>query len=540
MSSSTSPRKHAYGDQRRSWSDAFVSYMDSIVDHPAYSGMPCTRDDDGKIDWTIPSNRSRGSKNWEGNRLRREWWERKAREVGIPIEGHWLSRTAKAIHPFGRKPCQTCGRVMELAYVYPTKATVTALNKHLPADRQIEHATFLSIDEVIEQMREELGSERSILALTQVFPDIGAPQTLESASAAIRTQYVDQESRKFSPGAMSNAPDRLDGFHTYNLCCRSNEDRGRARSNLVTYTVDRRAYEQWSEGDWAVADLVMAQVGAGTCNQCGNEGPLSADHIGPISLGFAHSPHFIPLCRRCNSAKNNRMSLGDVLRLRELERKGLTVASWQIRRLWERTREHVSSDVEALLLSKLLRINQHHYLELLIQVYRSGRPDLMLQFLHPEYAYQRLELVNFDPIHLTFDSVVSENRQDGYARSRATRMMRIAFDSLLQYSEKSHRNIQRVEDSLVHDELERLQSVIAGVSDSTPAWAAHLVADLALDSPAEVRDARLERYIDRSADDHAASLVLDAIDRVLSRYADVLFLRFERGEAVNWDDFDES
>jgi hypothetical protein len=68
-----------YGDKRRAWRPDFVDYMYSIVEHPNYSGMPCTTDKDGKIDWTIPSNRKRGSKNWEGNTLRRAWWEHEAK-----------------------------------------------------------------------------------------------------------------------------------------------------------------------------------------------------------------------------------------------------------------------------------------------------------------------------------------------------------------------------------------------------------------------------------------------------------------------------
>ena len=47
-----------------------------------------------------------------------------------------------------------------------------------------------------------------------------------------------------SPGVMSNAPDRLDGFHSYNKCCRAKEDKGRSKENLNKYGEDRRAYER--------------------------------------------------------------------------------------------------------------------------------------------------------------------------------------------------------------------------------------------------------------------------------------------------------
>jgi len=65
------------------------------------------------------------------------------------------------------------------------------------------------------------------------------------------------------------------------------------------------------------------------CRCHGSETVITADHVGPISLGFAHTPYFVPLCSPCNSSKNNRMSLADVKRLIVLEQRGVTVVSWQ-------------------------------------------------------------------------------------------------------------------------------------------------------------------------------------------------------------------
>jgi 5-methylcytosine-specific restriction endonuclease McrA len=59
----------------------------------------------------------------------------------------------------------------------------------------------------------------------------------------------------------------------------------------------------------------------------GHPGPCSADHIGPLSLGFTHRPEFQLLCKPCNSAKNNRMSLREVVHLRKVEAGGETVIS---------------------------------------------------------------------------------------------------------------------------------------------------------------------------------------------------------------------
>ena len=274
--------------------------------------MPCTRDADGKLDWTIPTNRSPGSKNWDGNAQRRAWWVTKAREVGIPIEGKWISQVAKAIHPWGWKPCQTCGRWMRLSYSYPTSRTVSVLNRWLPEDEQLEVSDYLDIYEVAEHLVETLGQIDAVKALASALPALDriSPADLAALQRELEERVVRTEPRgRLSPGAMSNAPDRLDGFHTYNLCCRAKQDAGRSLDNLKTYGVDRRAFEHWSEGDWEAANLLMSQTVEGTCPRCGVFGQLSADDIGPISLGFRHTPFFEAVCLSCNSAKSNRMSL---------------------------------------------------------------------------------------------------------------------------------------------------------------------------------------------------------------------------------------
>lgn len=527
-----------YGDARRTWNRAFIEYMGSIVDHPNYAGMPCTRDDDGKIDWTIPSNRPRGSKNWDGNVRRREWWRQKADEMGIPQEGHWLSRTAKAIHPFGRKPCQTCGRILELAYVYPTVTTIAQLNRFLPPAEVLDHSLLLSIDEVVDHMFTVLQSEAPDV-LREVFPNAGSHRDPGSAAQSIREEYCARESRKFSPGAMANPPDRLDGFHTYNLCCRSKQDTGRASENLRSYGVDRRAYEQWCEGDWAAADLLMSQVGEGPCLDCGTVGPLTADHVGPISLGFTHSPHFRPLCGSCNSAKNNRMSLADVDNLLEREAAGEKVVSWHAQGLWDGCKEQIGSDADALLLSKLLRINQHHYLTALYVAVERDIPDVLLGFLHPEYAYRKVEFEGLDTVSLTFAAIKYRERHDTYARMRGSRMVRIAFDSLIAYVAKPHRNIQGVSPELVRPEFDRYLRVIDEAAGERSPFRAALVDVIRSPEGASVRDEHLARVF-TAVDPHRFTDVLrEPLADLMLAYARVLQARFERGESVSWDDLED-
>ena len=66
---------------------------------------------------------------------------------------------------------------------------------------------------------------------------------IENLDVQELVQCLIEESRSglikvLGPGAMSNFPDRFDGFHSYNRCCRSTEDTGRSVENLKSYTKD--------------------------------------------------------------------------------------------------------------------------------------------------------------------------------------------------------------------------------------------------------------------------------------------------------------
>ena len=70
------------------------------------------------------------------------------------------------------------------------------------------------------------------------------PKGLSGWSKWVDRVFVPSEPRGIlSPGAMSNPPDRFDGFHCDNLCCRGTADKGRHKKNLQTYVTDRRVFE---------------------------------------------------------------------------------------------------------------------------------------------------------------------------------------------------------------------------------------------------------------------------------------------------------
>jgi Alw26I/Eco31I/Esp3I family type II restriction endonuclease len=441
-------RKH-YGSRGQQWHPAFIAYMEFIAKHPSYAGMPDAYVDKNKIQWEAPSNRGSGRfKDTHGKRL--NWWRRKARDLGISTNADkWISKAAKKLHPAGKKPCKRCGQVMEIRYAYPRDLLLNRIRKlsYVEADFKLDRLEHIVA--LVGRLHGQYG--RKILDdLPIVLRASGVNMPPEFSSLAECLEWIDQEyipaePSVLSPGAMSNAPDRFDGFHSFNLCCRGAADTGRHKDNLSGYVTDRRVFEYWADGDWIAADRLMgairSKLGSESCLR-GHYGPCDADHIGPISLGFTHHTLFQLLCKSCNSAKNNRMSLSDVQHLLRAEAAGANVISWHSKALWDLRKNSVSNDETALRLSKLLRDNRHSFMAILRRIERAGHYAFLLSLLHLDYADFDVEFEGLEVIeHLThFAAEKRKGRTTKYALEQKARRCRIALESLHTYFKKKNRN----------------------------------------------------------------------------------------------------
>jgi hypothetical protein len=228
---------------------------------------------------------------------------------------------------------------------------------------------------------------------------------------------------------------------------------------------------------------------------------MSADHVGPVSLGFAHMPWFKPLCLSCNSSKGNRLTHLDVKALVAREKSGERVVSLQIQALWDACKNRVDSDATATKLSKLLRINQHYYLLLLKELYDTKHPEVLLPLLGVELAEEKVEFEGLDTTNYTFKSIKRTRRADTYSQSKAARMVRIAFDSLDDYSSKEKRNIHEVSPEIeqplrlaVH---EAVKLELSAEIKSDALMGAKLFAALRNNLGAEERAALAEKVFDK-------------------------------------------
>jgi hypothetical protein len=209
----------------------------------------------------------------------------------------------------------------------------------------------------------------------------------------------------------------------------------------------------------------MGQIRANFSNELclnGHPGPCSADHIGPLSLGFTHRPEFQLLCKSCNSGKNNRMSLREVAHLRKVEASGETIISWHSKALWDLRKADVVSNETALRLSKLLRDNRHTLMSILQRIANAGYFTFLATFLELIYAERNVEFINLHiEEHITkFDRIIGSSRGTRYVDEQKSRRCRVAFEALRDYFRKENRNAYIVSTALISTKVDAVLQLL--------------------------------------------------------------------------------
>ena len=416
------------GRKERNWHPKFFEYMEFIVNHKNYKGLLIKRNKEGSLCWFATSKSLIG-------RERKKWAETKAKELGIPITAGVYAKVMLAIHPTKKKVCQVCGKEMSLYYLYPNLNFLKALKKYF----DIEFSEIHSIQEIVKELMKNGFSEEQIKKfLISKFQLSHQPEqvSLEELMKSCEIKSRKGDSKMLGPGSMSNFPDRFDGFHTYNRCCRSKQDKGRSKANLRTYTKDRRAYEYWSDGNIHAANKFMkSHYFSGK----------SADHIGPISLGFVHDSHYLrPMTSGDNSAKRDRLSVKDIDKIMQIENlTGVYAMSWYSALLWEFIKQNYQSNHKQVKKYRdALKINVANFMEILWEisaVVPLGKCFLIKKILVPKFVYFRYsyrfnengEIISKSIRHIT-----------GATPKEKIRLIRVAFESVKDYHSKNNRNLE--------------------------------------------------------------------------------------------------
>lgn len=398
-----------------------IKYQEFIANHENYIGLPLKRKKDGTIKWVATIKTKDGQQ-------RVEFWEHKRQELGIEanhvLEPGFRQKVAFANHPTKIHICLFSGSELYIDYRYPSPNRIDLLNKAYDQDLKYYD---LDVYEIANLLFDVDGCKRfcNIFKITKEFNNVD--ELLE----ILKADFVDVEYSPFvSPGVMSNSPDRYDGYHSYNNDVRAITDTGRYKDNLKRYTQDRRVYEMWSGGNWKMADRLYATF---------VKNGVSPDHIGPMSLGFAHRPKFQPMTANENSAKGNRMTYSDVQILIDDEKNGDEVITWHSKYIWDKLKGKINNDTDALKLSGLMRKNLHHVLIVFSMINEKGYSGFLEQFLNPDFSYFDYEFIGFNPETGEYEEVVSKKLEGQNQRNNVERYFRIAFEKLVEYADKDNR-----------------------------------------------------------------------------------------------------
>lgn len=438
--------------ETKEWNSRFIAYMNKIVNHPNYKGLPIKKKADGSLSWIATAKSEIGQE-------RIEWCNKKAAELGFEQRAGVYADVMLAIHPTKWKVCQTCGNKMSLFYHYPNANFLKTLNKKFNSDyTDCDHISDIW-DDLLSK-----GVKKSLIAsflISKGDLDMNA-NTVEKDELIASLELACRKGDKkcLGPGAMSNFPDRYDGFHTYNRCCRSSHDKGRSKENLKLYTKDRRAYEYWSDGNIHAANQFM---GSSFFNG------TSADHIGPISLGFIHDPRYLqPMPGGDNSSKRDRLQLIDIEKIIETEnRTKIYPMSWYSKVIWEYIKSNYSTNKDKIASSyrDALKQSMANFMFIMWYILENcpdkGEDFLSKAFLEPNYMYfnfsyifnEKGEIIGKTPRHFTDRNLYE-----------AQRYQRIAIESVYDYNEKENRNTSP---SLTSDEIKDLNEICLEINNNS-------------------------------------------------------------------------
>jgi Alw26I/Eco31I/Esp3I family type II restriction endonuclease len=397
-------------------------YEDFIKNHTNYDFIP----KELKHQWVSVSKK--------GYNPRASYWydlHKKLIQDGKLPKESTLVNVARFIHPTKKHVCKICNIECSIYYEYPTTNTIKWLNKTFPCFK-FEKNNYLTIFDIYQQIPKEYDKNK---LFTSYFG-----MNIEQLEHVCKND--EYSSKKLSPGVMGNPPDRLDGFHCYNsICnCRKTNDKGRSDENMKSYTRDRRAYETLSDGNILLANTIMGKLNTmkHNCFICGkNEQKMTADHIGPISLGFIHdSINFQACCASCNSSKNNRITFEDIQKLKILEEKDINIVSWWAIHTWNKYK-----NMDCSLLYKSMSENAKKFLSI-IEWLKENKQHIIEEFIteiymnhDKSYVIDNIDILSTGDIKFTHTETITHKKTKQTQKKRTIQI-------LLKKDEKINRKIK--------------------------------------------------------------------------------------------------
>ena len=186
----------------------------------------------------------------------------------------------------------------------------------------------------------------------------------------------------------------------------------------------------------------------------------SADHIGPISLGFVHDPHYLqPMSSGDNSSKRDKLSYEDIELLINIERKtGISAISWFSSKIWNNIKENYKSKPNLIPVYRyILKQNMANFMFILWTIQQKCKQKGNM-FLINNLLKNNFECFNYDYSFNANGEIIKKTlrHKTNSSKNEFDRYIRIAFDSVEEYNNKENRNLKN---NLDNDDLECLNQI---------------------------------------------------------------------------------
>lgn len=382
---------------------------------------------------------------------------KKAKEIGTLNSKKIFADTMLSLHPTKKKVCQNCGRTMSLYYLYPSKNLIIEFQESF----NYKYDKYDDIFEILKKYKKQTNLIFQLLIKRVNKKDF---KDINELIWHIEDLCRNNGKRIFSPGAMSDFPDRYDGFHSYNLCCRKLKDKGRSDKNMATYNKDRRAYEYWADGNIAAANALMGDKNIFKDN-------ISADHIGPISLGFIHDPIYIePMSRSDNSAKRDKLNKETIDKIIKIEKVSkVAPVSFFSKDIWEFIKKDLNNNNSTLKIEdyhSMLKQNMNNFMESLWIILNSEKLQdienfLELNYFKPKYDKYFRYKYKFNSEGKILEKKV-KNITDATSKEYQ-RFIRISYDSINEFKLKQNRKIKS---TLTKNDKAILSKIVKKIEDN--------------------------------------------------------------------------
>jgi hypothetical protein len=207
---------------------------------------------------------------------------------------------------------------------------------------------------------------------------------------------------------------------------------------------------------------------------------ISADHIGPISLGFIHDPRYLqPLSGADNSAKRDRLQVEDIEKIIEIyKRTGVYPMSWYSKILWEYILSNYKShaDIIATTYRDALKQNMSNFMYILWRILEQC-PAYGEDFLEKALLAKHYDCFNYSYEFNEQGEIIAQQPRHFTERNQqeTERYKRIAINSIYDYHDKSNRHMTY---ALTRDELNQLSLICHEINSkqNDDACYRHLVA----------------------------------------------------------------